>query len=90
MPQPSIDSQTDAQLDNPWQVTLFNDETHTFEEVIAQVQKAVGCPLEQAVRLTWMAHHNGRAIVFIGPYVECERVSDILEQIDLGVRLEKT
>jgi ATP-dependent Clp protease adapter protein ClpS len=77
-------------LDHPWQVVLFNDEVHSFEEVIHQVQKAVGCPLERAVELTWMAHRNGRAIVLIGGYVECERAADILEQIRLGVRLEKT
>ena len=36
-------------LDHPWQVVLFNDEVHSFEEVIHQVQKAIGCPLERAV-----------------------------------------
>ena len=69
---------------------MFNDDVHSFEEVILQLRRALGCPLERAVELTWMAHRNGRATVFIGPYVDCEHVTDVLEQIRLGVKLEKT
>ncbi|PSQ69055.1 MAG: hypothetical protein BRD31_06465 [Bacteroidetes bacterium QH_2_64_26] len=29
--------------DDPWFVILFNDEVHTFEEVIEQLVKATGC-----------------------------------------------
>ena len=29
--------------DDPWFVILFNDEVHTFEEVIGQLVKATGC-----------------------------------------------
>jgi ATP-dependent Clp protease adapter protein ClpS len=85
---PETVSQT--KLDNPWQVVLFNDEVHSFDEVIHQLQKAIGCTLEKAFELTLRAHRNGKTIVFIGPYVDCEQVTDILEQIRLGVRLEKT
>jgi ATP-dependent Clp protease adaptor protein ClpS len=85
---PEVDNRT--QLDHPWQVVLFNDDIHSFDEVIHQVQKATGYPLERAAELTLMAHKNGRAIVFIGSYVESERVADVLEQIRLGVKLEKT
>jgi len=85
---PETESQT--KLDNPWQVVLFNDEVHGFDEVIGQLQKAIGCSLERAGELAWRAHQNGKTVVFIGPYVDCEQVTDILEQIRLGVRLEKT
>ena len=81
---------TQTKLDNPWQVVLFNDEVHSFDEVIAQVQKAIGCPLQKAAELTLRAHRNGKTVVFIGSYVYCEHVTDVLEQIQLRVKLEKT
>jgi ATP-dependent Clp protease adapter protein ClpS len=85
---PGTENQT--RLDNPWQVVLFNDEVHGFEEVIFQIQKALGCSVQKAGELAWRAHQNGKTVVFIGPYVDCELVTDVLEQIKLGVRLEKT
>jgi ATP-dependent Clp protease adaptor protein ClpS len=77
-------------LDNPWQVVLFNDEVHTFDAVILQLQKATGCALERAEQLTLMVHQNGRAIVFIGEKIPATKVSAILQQIGLQILLEKT
>jgi ATP-dependent Clp protease adapter protein ClpS len=86
----SPETVTQTKLDNPWQVVLFNDEVHGFDEVLRQIQKAIGCSIEKAFELTLRAHKNGKTVVFIGSYVDCEQVTDILEQIRLGVRLEKT
>jgi ATP-dependent Clp protease adapter protein ClpS len=86
----SPETEAQTKLDNPWQVVLFNDEVHVFDEVVLQVQKALGCPIPRAAELTWRAHKNGKTVVFIGPYVACEHVTDVLEQIQLGVKLEKT
>ncbi len=77
-------------MGNPWQVVLFNDEVHRFDEVILQLQKATGCSLERAVQLTLMVHNNGRALVYVGEKHKCERIAAILNQIQLTTSVEKT
>ena len=78
------------ELGNPWQVVLFNDEIHSFDEVILQIQRAVGCALERAVEMTLRVHHNGKTIVYIGEKDDCVKVSNVLKQIQLIVQVEKT
>ncbi len=78
------------ELGNPWQVVLFNDEVHSFDEVILQIQKATGYALEKAADITLRVHHNGKAIAYIGDKVPCEKVAAILGQIKLTTSVEKT
>jgi ATP-dependent Clp protease adaptor protein ClpS len=84
------DTETETQLGNPWQVVLFNDEVHTFDEVILQIQKATGYSLERATDITWRVHNNGKAVVYIGDETDCEKVAGVLGQIELLVQVEKT
>jgi ATP-dependent Clp protease adaptor protein ClpS len=69
-------------------VILFNDEWHTFEEVIHQIIKATGCSLDKAEQLTWEVHDSGKAMVFEGDMTDCLRVSGILEEIGLHTQIE--
>jgi len=78
-----------TQLQHPCQVILFNDDWHTFDEVILQVQKATGCNLEEATRITLAAHNEGQAVAFSGPFERCEIVAAKLQQIKLGVSIER-
>lgn len=91
-PQEMIHNDTDTQVElgNPWQVMLFNDEVHSFDEVILQIQKATGYSLERAVELTIRVHEKGRALIYVGSKEKCEKVSAILLQIQLTVQVEKT
>jgi ATP-dependent Clp protease adaptor protein ClpS len=84
------DTRESVELDNPWQTVLFNDEVHSFDEVILQVQKATGYSLERATDITWRVHTNGKAVVFIGSKEDCEKVASILQQIRLIAQVEKT
>lgn len=72
----------------PAKVILFNDDYHTFDEVIAQIIKAIRCSREQAELITWEAHSKGRAIVTTGELEECLRVSQVLEEIKLQTQIE--
>jgi ATP-dependent Clp protease adaptor protein ClpS len=81
---------TETELDNPWQVVLFNDEVHSFGEVILQLQRAAGYSLEKATELTWRVHNNGKAVVYIGSKDDCEKVAGVLGQIRLSTQVEKT
>ncbi len=78
------------ELGNPWQVVLFNDEVHSFDEVILQIQKATGFSLEKAAQLTFRVHQNGKAAIYFGPKGDCEKVANVLKQIQLIVQIEKT
>ncbi|MEN9281712.1 MAG: hypothetical protein RL594_647 [Bacteroidota bacterium] len=69
-------------------VVLFNDEEHTFDEVIVQIIRATGCSVERAELLTLEVHHTGKAIVFEGDVVDCLRVSGILEEIALRTQIQ--
>lgn len=79
----------EVRLQKPWNVLLFNDDVHSFDEVILQVQKATGCSLERAVQITWTAHTEGQAVAYTGVLERCEIVAAKLQEIRLNVRIEK-
>lgn len=72
----------------PASVILFNDEVHTFDEVIDQLIKALRCDSAKAEALTWEVHSNGKAAVFEGTMDDCVRVSGVLEEIALHTQIE--
>lgn len=78
----------DVALEKPAKVILFNDEVHTFEEVINQIIKATGCDTRRAEGLTWEVHNSGKANVYEGEMVTCIQVSGVLEEIDLVTQIE--
>jgi ATP-dependent Clp protease adapter protein ClpS len=73
----------------PWNVILLNDNWHTFDEVILQLIKAIKCSHQKASEITIEAHTTGEAVCYSGPKERCEHVASILEEIDLGVRIER-
>ena len=92
MSDPSFESDEQHGLDlgiaYPAKVILFNDEVHTFEEVINQIIKATGCDTTRAEALTWEVHHAGKAMVFEGDITRCVQVSSVLEEIELMTQIE--
>lgn len=74
--------------DLPARVILFNDDWHTFEEVILQLIKATGCSRQRAEALTWEVHTRGKAAVYEGELPQCLRVSSVLEEIGLHTQIE--
>jgi len=74
---------TEERLDEPWTVILYNDDVHTFDEVINQLVKATGCSTAEAEKMAWTVHTKGKANVFEGPFEECFEVQSILREIEL-------
>lgn len=68
-------------------VILFNDDWHTFEEVINQLIKAINCAFETARAIAFEVHVKGRSVVFTGLLKDCLRVSAILEEIALNTQI---
>ena len=83
-----VEEEVEEHLDTPWRVILFNDEIHSFEEVILQLVKATGCTVEQAERIAWQAHAKGKAVAFEGTFEECFRVQGVLHEIQLVTEIE--
>jgi len=69
-------------------VVLYNDNYHTFDEVINQIIKAVRCSRSKAEAHTWEVHNKGRSIVYDGELEECLRVSGVLEEINLKTEIQ--
>lgn len=82
------DVTTGTGVANAARVILFNDEWHTFEEVINQIIKATKCGIDKAELLTWEVHNIGKSCVFDGDMPECLKVSNILEEISLNTKIE--
>jgi ATP-dependent Clp protease adaptor protein ClpS len=70
-------------IQTPWRLILYNDEVHTFEEVIQQLIKALKCGRGRAEELTLKVHSEGKAIVFEGEFEECLKRDYILREIEL-------
>ncbi|ACO04103.1 MAG TPA: ATP-dependent Clp protease adaptor ClpS [Persephonella sp.] len=82
-----VEVEKDVQTYIPAKVVVYNDDWHTFEEVIYQIMKAIKCDLETAQNLTWEIHTKGKAVVYEGDFEEALKVANILEEIDLSVEI---
>ena len=84
--EPVIEEETT--VDVPFRVVLFNDDVHTFDEVIVQLMKAINCSFEKARSLAFEVHVKGKAIVFFGPLTKCLKVTSVLEEIGLHTQIQ--
>ncbi|ASQ91528.1 Clp protease ClpS [Prosthecochloris sp. GSB1] len=71
-----------------YRVILFNDDVHTFDEVIFQIIKAIQCSRTKAEKHTWEVHTRGRSLIYAGTLSACLKVSSILEEIDLRTEIQ--
>lgn len=69
-------------------VVLFNDDWHTFQDVIFQVIKACQYTIERAEQIAMIVHHRGKAAVITSNLDHCLEVAAILQEIDLHVEIE--
>ena len=75
--------------DGPYVVILYNDDHHSMDQVISQIQKATGYGMYKCIQIMLEAHTRGRAITYTGSSAECERVASILRQIRLQVETDR-
>ncbi|MEQ9308302.1 MAG: ATP-dependent Clp protease adaptor ClpS [Balneolaceae bacterium] len=84
----SSETDVEEQVKTPWRLFLYDDDIHTFDEVIEQLIKAVGCSYSQADKLTWQVHNEGKAMVLEGEFEECLRADSILKEIQLVTEIK--
>ena len=78
-----------ASISGPWIVILYNDDWHTFDEVIEILIKATGCTEDRAEAIAIEVDAKGRAICYDGSREECERVASIIATIRLQVETDR-
>lgn len=83
-----IEEEVEERLNLPWRVILYNDDIHTFDEVIFQLVKATGCSTAQAKEYAIQAHLKGKASVYEGSFEDCFRVQGVLREIQLVTEIE--
>ncbi|MCX5884334.1 MAG: ATP-dependent Clp protease adaptor ClpS [Proteobacteria bacterium] len=84
-----IDTSTTNILGSPYNVIIFNDESHSCFEVTAQIIKATHCSAGKAATIMHEAHTTGRAICFSGGLERCELIEQVLAEIKLRTEIEK-
>ena len=73
----------------PHKVVVHNNETNTFDEVIAVLVKAVpGCTVEQAIGYTYEIHFTGAAVVYVGDVEAAQDCARTIRSIGLKVTVE--
>ncbi|MDZ7269817.1 MAG: ATP-dependent Clp protease adaptor ClpS [candidate division KSB1 bacterium] len=83
-----VEDDTGSRIGEPWKVILYNDDVHTFDEVILQLQKALACSQQHAEKIAYEAHTRGKAIAYDGEFAECFRIAGVLREIQLLVEIE--
>ncbi len=73
---------------SPWRVILYDDDIHTFDEVIGQLIKALGCTQDHAEELTYKVHNEGKAEVYEGSFEDCFEINGVLKEIQLVTEIK--
>jgi ATP-dependent Clp protease adapter protein ClpS len=89
-PEVEAEQVEEVALAPPWITILHNCDCHTFEDVVKQLIKAIGCSEDRAWELAWEVHNTGKAVVKVGPETECVRVGNILAAIGLVVTVTQS
>jgi len=87
---PEVEEIQDVELAPPWVTILHNCDCHTFEDVVRQLMKAIGCSEDRGWEIAWEVHNTGKSVVKIGPEAECVRVGNILGAIGLIVTVAQS
>ncbi len=87
LPEIDVITEEDSDIGLVSKVILYNDDWHSFDEVILQLIKAINCTFEQARAFAFEVHVKGKSIVFHGQLNQCLKVSSILEEIALNTQV---
>ncbi|XP_048736873.2 E3 ubiquitin-protein ligase UBR2-like isoform X4 [Ostrea edulis] len=75
------DLQPEGELHDTYITMLFNDEVHTYDQVIKTLQRAVkNCTAQQAREFATLVDREGRAMVYGGCFASCEQCRSIIDQ----------
>jgi len=87
---PLIVDQINSVGDTPWVVVLYDDDWHSVDEVVRQLQKATNYSLERALAVVEEVQRAGKSVAYTSSLSDCEAVAGILQAIDLTVELDRS
>lgn len=67
--------------DDTYATMLFNDEIHTYDQVIQTLTRAVECTQKEAIDFATTIDREGRSIVKCSPFQVCSSVKSTIERI---------
>jgi len=77
-----------ADISPNYRLILWNDDTNTFEHVIDCLVKHLQYTPEQAEKIAWKVHTEGKCAVLEGTYTEVDIYRKILKSEGLTVSVE--
>lgn|SRR5690554_2518516 len=77
-----------AELTPKFKLILWNDDTNTFDHVIHCLVKHLKYSEEEAGKIAWAVHTEGKAIVYEGSFNDVEIYRKILKSEGLTVSIE--
>lgn len=69
-----------------WIVTVFDNDTNSYDQVMSILMLATACTSEEAYIEAWEIDHYGKCIVHKASEIECKKAADIIATI--GIRVE--
>ncbi len=69
---PDIETDADSEIDQPWQVIVFDDPVNLMGYVTLVLRRVFGYSEEKAAKLMLLVHTTGKAIVWHGAREEAE------------------
>lgn len=73
----ALDGESDEDI---YCTVLYNDETHTFEQVIQTLTRIVGCPQKDAIEYVSSIDREGRAVVKCASFSSCLKLKTDIEK----------
>ncbi|KAI8514756.1 E3 ubiquitin-protein ligase ubr1 [Branchiostoma belcheri] len=65
---------------NTYVTMLFNDEIHTYEQVISALTKAISCQQKEAVEFATVVDREGRSSVRYGNRKSCDQARSVIQR----------
>ncbi|GAB1601270.1 E3 ubiquitin-protein ligase UBR2-like isoform X2 [Argonauta hians] len=75
------DLRPDGEPEDSFVTVLFNDELHTFDQVISTLQKAVDCSAKEAADYSTTVDREGRSGIKTGGFHICDKARKQVEQL---------
>ena len=92
MSAPSIleDHELHSVGDRSWMVTVYDNASNTYDEVISILMIATHCDFDEAWIETWEIDHLGKSVVHCSDREECETVCEVIAQIGIEVEVSES
>jgi ATP-dependent Clp protease adapter protein ClpS len=85
LPNP-VDSNQENDSDDEYCIICYNNETNTFDQVIAILSSALNIDIHRAEMHAWDIHLLGKANVYYGSQADCEQKAKVISSI--GIKTE--